>query len=340
MAVYIQAYHSMLPEVFEQRFISYEKDISGTFGVLDIPRTHANYPDRSDAKIMRMDVIASIVVIKELLQKLDLSPDILKEVSLLVANGAFLEEENKHMKRIMKTLKKVSELGSKTEKLNYVYKSVPPLTALETLTNSTMSFIAKYTGLKGNNTTFGNTSYGGFSALRKGIEDVNEGINLALIGGANGSGAYSALAHLNFHDSSDGWKESTACAFVLLQKEQKNARVKINKIQHEKRVPSLLGSPLKRNWDSFFIGETPPEIIIYSGGFTPDEFVTNKKEVNAICPKHFSWNEKYGNLGAASIPMSIIKGAQLIESGAYEVVDILDRDPYGREIYLQLGMTY
>ncbi len=336
MSVYIRAYNMMLPDFFEERFISYEKKIRGTFGRLDIPRTHPLYPERSDAKIMRMDVVASIIVIRELLQKLDMPPEILADVSLLVANGAFLEEDNKHMKRIMKTLQKVSELGSKTEKLTYVYKSVPPLTALETLTNSTMSFIAKYTGIKGNNTTFGNTSYGGFSALRKGMEDISaKGLTNALIGGANGSGAYSALAHLNFQDKVAGWKESAASAFILLQKEKSS--IQITKIKHEKRVPSLLGSSQMRNWEESFIGESSPEFIIYSGGFTPSEFVANKKEVAKICPSFFSWNDQYGNLGAAAIPMNIIKGIQFIESGEKEVVDILDRDPYGRSTYLQLA---
>ena len=336
MSVYIRAYHYRLPEVFEEKIIAHAKGIKGRFGVFNIPKNHAAYPDRSDAKIMRADVIAAIIVIKEMLGKLSFSKDILTEMGLFVANGSFLEEENKHMKRVMKTLRNITETDDQTEKLRQVYKSVPPLTALETLTNSTMSFIAKYTGVKGNNTTFGNTSYGGFSALSKGIEEIRKGDSFSLAGGANGAGVYSALSKLNFYEKIDGWQESAACAFLVLQKEKNKGIAEITACKQGLTVPSLTDLSEKRNWSSFFNSQRNPEMIVYSGGATPDEFLRNKKEITAINTPSFSWNEQYGSLGAAALPMNVIKGLEYIEEGKYEFVDILDRDIYGRETYLQV----
>lgn len=340
MSVYIRTYNYKLPDSFEEKYISHERDIKGRFGCFDIAKSHPLYPERSDAKIMRVDVIASIIVIIEMLQKMDYSEVVLEEMSLLVANGAFLEEENKHMRRIMKTLQNISEIENQTEKLAHVYRSVPPLTALETLTNSTMSFIAKYTGIKGNNTTYGNTSYGGYAALTKGFDDVlNGNANCALAGGANGSGVYAALAHLNFCDVTEGWTESAACAFIVLQNDATDAVAEITTYQHDKVVPSLFSSNKRRNWKAFFEDRKDTEMVIYSGGFTPDEFNNNKKEVAQIAGQHFSWNDEYGNLGAAAIPMNVVKGIQYIEEGKCNIVDVVDRDVYGRETYLQLSKS-
>ncbi len=335
MSVYIRAYQALLPDVFEQRVISELKNIQGRFGKLSIPKNHKFYPEKSDSKIMRIDVIAAIIAIQTLLEQVGLDNNSLEKVGLFVANGAFLEEENRNIKRVMKTFEKIKTMEDDVEKLKYAFRSVPPLTALETLTNSAMSFIAKYAGTKGNNATYGNTSYSAYAALVDAIHDVHSGTTHALVGGANGSGVFSALAHINFYDSCTNWTESENSAFVLLQNNKTNAVAEIVKYQINASVPSLFGINKKRNWASFFNGQTP-EYLIYSGGFTPEEFDANRQEVLQISNHVFSWNDTHGNLGASSLIASIIKGVDRIRKGKHSVVDIVDRDPYGRETYLQI----
>ena len=44
---------------------------------------------------------------------------------------------------------------------------------------------------------------------------------------------------------------------------------------------------------------------------------------------------KYGNLGASSIPLGIIEGIKHIQGGS-DVIDIIDRDLYGRESLIRI----
>lgn len=335
MSVYIRSYHYQIPDSFIDKFISEKKKMKGRFGQLSIDSKHKFYPKRSDAKIMRKDVISSIVVINEMLEKLDFPKEVLSNMGLFIANGSFLEEENKNMQRAIKALKNITGVDDKTIQLQQVFRSVSPLTALETLTNSTMSFIAQYTEIKGNNSTFGTTSYGGFSALEAGIQNIilNDA-KFSMVGGANGSGVYAALNYFPFYEKTDTWVESEVCSFILLQKERNGAMAKITQYKAGVAIPSLLGERRKNAWANFF-KDTQPEMLIFSGGFTKEEININNKIADSIGLGSYSWNQKYGNFGAASLMMSMVKATQLIADG-HEVIDVVDRDPYGREVYVQL----
>ncbi len=335
MSVYIRSYHYQLPDSFEDKCISEKEGVIGKFGRLSTDTSHPFYPRRSDAKIMRKDVIASIIVINEMLEKFNFSKDVLAEMGLFVANGSFFEEGNKNMQRAIKALRNITGVRDKTVQLKQVYKSVSPLTALETLTNSTMSFISQYSGIKGNNSTFGTTSYGGFAALEAGIQNIIlRQSKFSMVGGANGSGIYSALNYLRFYKEVDDWVESEVSSFLLLQKDKEKAIARISDYKTAAIVPSLLERIKNNSWASFLKG-TQPEIVVHSGGFTKKEINNNIEVLDGLGVRSYSWNPEYGNFGAASLMMNLAKATQFIEEGC-GVAAVLDRDPYGREVYVQL----
>ena len=78
---------------------------------------------------------------------------------------------------------------SNEHKIRKIYRSCPPLIALETLTNSTMSYVAQYSGLKFHNATFGNTSQSFYMAINEAVMMLNKkNINRAIVGATNCSG--------------------------------------------------------------------------------------------------------------------------------------------------------
>ncbi len=331
--VFISAVNYQLPKRFEEILLFSPNKQKIIVGGLDVDKKNKYYPARSDEKIMRTDVIASIISISNLLEKLELTEEDKLDMSLFVANSIFIEESNKNMKRAFSVLNRIKEFGTVEQKLATIYKNVPPLLALETLTNATMSFISQYTGIKGNNTTFGSTSHSGFDALEEAFLQIeNNQTEKALVGGSNCSGIYSFLTYQNFYKNTDGWKESACSSFLVLGD---SGDVKITKIDHNFIKLSIKGLRKNRMWGDFFRDKSP-EFIVYSGGFIQDDFVQNEKEVKSICNDFFSWEREYGNLGSASLFMGIAHGYNLIKSGRNKTVDILNRDVYGRESHIRI----
>ena len=95
-----------------------------------------------------------------------------------------------YLTKISNEIKKFTKETTDEEKVKKIYRASPPLVALETLTNSTMSFIAQYAGFKNENTTFGNTSISAYYAIKQALNAlknkkkavVNKFINCLLIG--------------------------------------------------------------------------------------------------------------------------------------------------------------
>lgn len=338
MDVYLRASNWQLPNKFEERVISVVQNQKGVFGLIDLDKTHSHFPARGDTKIMRQDVISSILVIGDLLEKLDLTQEILDEMALYVSNGSFLEEDNKHMNRLIRAFEKFSQLTDKKAKRELLYKNIPPLTALETLTNSTMSFIAQYSKIRGLNTTFGNTSYSSFEALKEGASRLKyKKAKHAMVGGANGGGIYSALNFIPMQADCEGWRESLCCGYALLQKDPVGCSLRIDSCHNDGDVPSLTGPQKSNNWRQFLDESKREELIVYSGGFTTAQFESNQEELKGFANNLYSLNDKYGNTGAAAMFLNLIQAESMMKEQNYKSAVLLDRDPYGRETCVKIS---
>ena len=338
MNVYLRSSNWQLPTIFEERLIASKQNHSGIFGTVEIDKAHKHYPNRGDTKIMRQDVIASILTIGDMLDQVDLSDEEREETALYVSNGSFLEEDNKHMNRLIRAFEKFTALKTKKEKRELLYKNIPPLTALETLTNSTMSFIAQYSGLKGKNTTFGTTSYSSFEAIKEGANQLKQNKAFhAVVGGANGGGIYSALNATSFVQGFDSWKESLCCGYLLMQSDPDQCHIKVDSLHNDRDVPSLLGLPKSNNWPQFFDQDKKVELVVYSGGFTDRQFEENKNVVEEYTDKCFSLNQQYGNTGAAAMFLNVMQAEKMMLSEEYSSALVVDRDQYGRETCIKLS---
>jgi len=331
--IHITAIKYKMPNHFKVLEVSPMHNKKMTTGVLTPNKNSPYYPSRSDEKIMRTDVVSSIVGILEMLNELKIGTSERNKMALFVANSIFIEENNKNLNRALGVLNRLEEYITDKQKLQAIYKNTPPLLALETLTNATMSFISKYSEIKGQNTTFGSTSHAAYEALEESIYQIaSKNIDKVVVGGSNCSGLYSFLAYQNFYKNTKSWKESACSSFMVLGNK---GTVKISLLQHNYKLPSLEKQKLTRNWNSFF-KNTTPHFIVYSGGYTVEDFNNNENEVKDICKNYFSWENEYGNLGAAAIFMNMAYAYQLIEKGKVQTVDVLNRDVYGREAHIRL----
>ena len=149
---------------FETEVVSETHGKSFRSGSIVLDTTSPYFPKRGDEKIMRQDTKAAIILINELLDAFAVGLD-RDEMGLYVASGVFIENFEKHLGHLVSVFEHIIEAKDEAEKLFSIYRASPPLLALQTLTNSTMSFIAQYTGIKGNNATFGTSSSAGFDAI-------------------------------------------------------------------------------------------------------------------------------------------------------------------------------
>ena len=138
MKHYLLAGKIQFPEDFIDKKVSILANTSYLSGEIKINQESPFYPNRGDEKIMRQDVKASLILLKELIEEIEIESKI-ENIPLFVANGAFIENTDKHVNKLSNTYKNfLSEMTSE-EKARKMYLSTPPLLGLETLTNSTMS---------------------------------------------------------------------------------------------------------------------------------------------------------------------------------------------------------
>lgn len=338
MPLYINGYSTCLPEEFSIEKVSAIKDTSYSYGKLSMKQDSEFFPSRSDSKIMRSDVKMAIVTMREMLAQLKFAKPEIEKASLFVANGVFLEEINKNLDRTLAVYQSFPKGSSLEVKLKDLYRASPPLLALETLTNSAMSFIAQYAGIKGNNATYGNTSLSAIHCLQSAEIDLNlKDVKNAFVCGANCAGNYSFLMNNGIVSNGNEWRESAGVGCLSLVKEKSDENrllCEITDIVQGTSVPSLRKVNKEKNWQ-LLMPEEPSDLLIFSGAFNKEE---NEKDLD-YC-KSFHHNvmtlfDKYGNMGAANLPIGIIQG---IESFSDEIkcVDVVDRDVYGRESLIRI----
>ena len=63
----------------------------GKKGVLEIDKEHRFYPPKTEQKIMRLDVVAAVIAIQELVEEAKINKNNIEDIDLYIANGAFVE---------------------------------------------------------------------------------------------------------------------------------------------------------------------------------------------------------------------------------------------------------
>ena len=336
---YILDHNSFICRNFEDEKISELNNISVRIGKLSLDRDSDFFPSRSDQKVMRDDVKMSIVTAQELLNKYNFSQKILSNIPLFVSNGSFFGNFEKHLSRVLKVFKDASLDGSRIEIYKKIYRASPPLLAIETLTNSNMSFIAQYTGLKGNNATFGNTSISTYYALKQGLNEIKNGGNYCWVSSSNGANIYSHIMNRSTSEVELTGFENTGGGHIILSRENnsdKKAMCRISKMTNSKKVPNLYDKTIKRTWIEL-LKSSKSELIIFSGAI--DHGVNNKDEqyLKALNIPTISIFEKYGYLGVSNLIFGIIEGLKHIKNGI-KSIDVIDRDVYGRESLITIEL--
>lgn len=327
MDIRITRFNSILPANFRLIQASAEQNLSFLSGELATDRSSPFFPERSDEKIMREDVKAAVIAVQEMMQ--DYPESLLEETDLYVANGVFIEDTGKQLQRVIDIYRQVEENFPEEEKVRRLYQATPPLLALQTLTNSSMSFISQYAGIKGNNTTFGNTSQSAFHAIQKAAFALQSGSERVLVCASNCAGAVSFLTFQSFFEEKENWKESAAAACLFFESDAKAKSLC--------RITGMKTNNRPQNSDLFSeFSSDDINTIIFSGAFTEAAYQKDLTRFNSTGKKLFSCFPEYGNLGSANLIMSIIKGIELLQSDPESKIAIVDRDPYGRESYIRM----
>lgn len=328
MKICITRTSAILPDSFRQVEASVEKQLSLVSGELLTDRSSPFFPERSDEKVMREDVKASVVAARQMLA--DYDKQLLEETDLFVANGIFIEDTGKQLQRMIEVYRALGSDVDMQEKVRRLYQATPPLLALQTLTNSTMSFVSQYTGIKGNNATFGNTSLSAFHALEKAVAALEAGSERALVCASSGGGVVSFMTFQSFFDDREGWKESGAAVCLFLEK-NKPGTARITGLRSNQRTEKQVPA-----WEELRIDDRATHTI-FSGAFTRRQYETDLGYCSGFAKNVFSFFPQYGNLGPAGPLLAVTRAQEIIAADPSALVDIFDRDPYGCESYIRIG---
>jgi hypothetical protein len=199
-----------------------------------------------------------------------------------------------------------------------------------------MSFIAQYTGIKGNNATFGNTSMSSIHALQE-ASIALQTAPLVIVNSSNCGGDYSYLTNSSVLGYEEKWKDSTGVACLLLGSQQNDNRTSLARITLVKNgfnVPNIESKGIERTW-SELMPDFNANALICSGAYSEKENqldIDYCKKVNSNVYSHF---DAYGNMGPSNIFFGIIKAIEFIQEGS-AIIDIVDRDVFGRESIIRV----
>ncbi|MEX1002409.1 MAG: hypothetical protein WDZ35_09875 [Crocinitomicaceae bacterium] len=334
MNIFVSGCKQIYSTDFSEKKVTECKHKTFTSASLELDKNSPFYPKRGDEKIMRSDTAMAVVAVQQLLAEAGIKIS-REETALYVASGVFIENIEDHLGHLMRALEKIKDAKTEADKINLIFRASPPLLALQTLTNSTMSFVAQYVGIKGNNATFGNTSLSGFHALEAAVAEVTYTDNCAVVVASNVGGEYSFMMNSSLYPHTEGWKESGAVGTVLLTKKPTpNSLCRITQMATSTHLPNLHSTAIQRNWKNL-LPDTKSDAIIHSGAYTEAVFQADDsycKKLNKPTASFFTAN---GNMGSANVLASLQKGIDMLAEGR-SCIDLLDRDIYGRESAIRI----
>jgi len=306
---------------------------------LDLDRTSPHFPDRSKLKLMRSDVVAALICAGELLDQVCIADMI--DVPLYVANGSSFDLSVDQVAKVTDAYLDKSDNEAWPDRYKRLNMILPPLLALKTLPITTECFVAEKLGAKGDNATFGSTPHSAYFALLEGVKKIRQcQSDMVVVGASNGIGIYSSLIYKNF--SRDGliWKESEGAAFLLLESVESCRRhgrqplAEIVGMESKRAIPGIFLDENDAPYQDF-IGDPAP-MCVFSGGLSNGDFMLEELVCQSNWSETFCWKSKLGILGNVGIIMNIITAITFFKHKAPEVIDCLNRDPYGRESRVRL----
>ena len=308
-------------------------------GKPDFSGLEAWYPARSSLKIMREDVLATTIIARRLIQSTPLTPPFRDETALYVANGVFVETSNTRYGQLSSIMSKLKDLDESPEATNqFIFAQLPPLLALETLSNGSESFAAQHTGLKGRNTTYGNTSIAGYYAFKSAFDDLANGhIDFALVCAGNCSKEFSYHTFHSLANKHTKWKESVAaCAILLcsedgLQKIKRKPLAQIREVKNDTTVPGF-----KKEAFKLHIG-AKANTVLYTGAYSEADYHALSRELAGQWERQHSLFPSFGHLGPANILSSICNGIKKMEHREAEQLDCFDTDIYNRQSLITIS---
>ncbi len=296
-----------------------------------IDKHHKFYPPRSEEKIMREDVLAATLCIQELMEESKITEEEASETALFIANGAFIGNLFDQDSRLVKYLRKALAEKDTTIRRQKIFKVLPPLMALYTLTNASESYTAQFSGISGQNATFGTSSINGFYALQEGVEKILNGEVKTVVVGASNVADFSSFMLQHKFAPKDKLKQSSGAIFLLLEKEEnaiknnRNILGKISSIKHTQRVPTLF-SEINKNEDIEF---TPmSDTLIYSN------YTFSTKECYKKWKNVYTLDNILGHTGALSVFLDIASALSLLNDKTS--VDCIDTDYFARSSFVQI----
>lgn len=271
-----------------------------------IPTETKFYPKMSDIKVMRTDVVASVISCLELFEELDIQESEKLEMALMVANSNFIDNENLTYESLAPSIELMNTVKTVLEKNHQFGISISPLLPLRTLTNSAESFIAQYCKISGPNSTYGSTSISPFQALEDAMTFLQlDQCSSAIVGGSNFAGTFSYSMNYQQIPRSDTYLESTASSYFFVETLENAAKY------GRKPLAKIMSLEFNEPIDL----ET--EILVLGGAFNQ---VQHQSFISKLQHKHVeSWFPGIGNLGAASLGFGIAYAIKQFELGKQSI---------------------
>jgi hypothetical protein len=308
-------------------------------------------PRKSDAKVMRPDVIASAICAQELVCNIDKKFLPEKDISFYMSNGFCLD-------RLSDTINEMSskyikpELESEVTDKEFIVKQnqsldrfTPPLFVLNALTNAAQSFASQYGEFKGDNATQGGTSQSSYYCLNEACQDLtNLSSKLSVVGSSNGAGIYSGSSNQTRID--DDLFECEASSFILLETiESLNSRsakpiAKITSIHDSKVIPSLFRKRKLGISEKFLIENKKSSNCIFSGAYSSEDHEVLRDKLSTIWNMTHSTFSIWGNSGVSQNFLDITLGIEVMRKNNLKNIDCYNRDIFGRESLVSLELCY
>ncbi len=319
-------YESLKNFVLEQKKIQFSPkyvlgDYLGDIAIPQISREHPYYPKPQDLKILRTDTIAAIIAGRTLVEKLNLDQGKIQKADLWISTGNFAEKLLDENSKLVKYLTKAYEIQDRIQRLKRIYRVIPPMLGLNTLTNATESYVAQYLGIKGRSTTVGNTSASSFYVIQKAISRLKAGeTDLAIAGGSVLSDDAELLLLRNYLQKP---RAITGAAFLALTVSQTPGT--------KAQIENLFQVYVDALKDSGQVNvPAKSKMLIYSNPF-------NSVQVNpGQWEQVYRFDQFFGYTGSISMFVMIAVALAYFELEQAGAIDCLDVDPLGRISFLTI----
>ncbi|MBT4791804.1 MAG: hypothetical protein HON90_09550 [Halobacteriovoraceae bacterium] len=302
-------------------------------------------PKKSDAKLMRPDVICSTICAQELVGQIEPIDRPKEKISFYMSNGFCLDRLSDN----------INEMSSKYLKPNHAQigdedfivqqnqsldRFTPPLFVLNALTNAAQSFSSQYGEFKGDNTTLGGTSQSSYYALSEACQDLKRDTAMAVVGSSNGAGVYSGIS--NQSRVSNDLFESEGSSFLLLETglnikgRGSNPLAKITAIHDSKLIPSLNSKKQLVVGCDFLLKNKISDTCVFSGCYSQEDHALVESKLKQIWSQTNSTFPVWGNSGVANNFIDICLAIEIMQKKNLKTIDCYNRDIFGRESLVSL----